>query len=310
MDTQLVSDEVFTAIVEKFSVIDDSTYGICPDCKTAMEAADVEFFCKYCGLIKPRDIDNNKDNTETTNKNIKISTGSNRGKYYNTIDYAKTQRKAILSQLLELKKSYSGPDIPDEILREVVMRYNTIQGFTEDIIDADGKLRGKKKFVRRGSIKDEVLAALIYFECILRNDIRKKRDIAIFMKLPSHGFSRGEGILRELKARGKIELPEEEETAEGYARRYLKSLGIDTDEYVKFVCDIVDTSDDKNIGMNCQLSTKVAGAIWVLVSHAGLNISALAVEKATDNTKKSTFVKFSKLIMDNKEHFQHIFGKL
>jgi transcription initiation factor TFIIIB Brf1 subunit/transcription initiation factor TFIIB len=128
--------------------------------------------------------------------------------------------------------------------------------------------------VRRGNIKDEVLAGLIYFECIRASIVRKKKDIALFMKLPTNGFSRGEDILRNLQAEGKIDIPVDEEPIEGFVDRYLEELNLDNPNYIKFIVELVDESERRKIGMNSQLSSKAVGALWIIITQCGLNISS------------------------------------
>lgn len=284
-------------------------YNYCPDCKVPMNLSGSEYHCDHCGLSQQYVADGCKDHDETVSGSIRISTGANKGRFYNlTGDYTKTQKKFILEQLLQNQSGFTGNAFPLNVLNAVATQYNNIQKLiTEDDIDETGKVRGQKKFVRRGNIKDEVLAGLIYFECVREKLVRKKKDIAMFMKLPMNGFSRGEDILRNLQAEGKIDVPVDEEPIEGFVDRYLEELNLDNPNYSKFIIDLVNESERRKIGMNSQISSKVVGAIWILICKCGLKITAPALEKAADSTKKNTFTKFYKVVFDNINAFAQVF---
>lgn len=301
-------------VFDQFSEIkpDDSLvlqYNYCPDCKIPMILAGSEYQCDHCGQVQQYVADGCKDHDEAVTSSIRISTGPNKGRFYNVSgDYTRTQKKAILDQLLQNQTGFTGNAFPLNVLNEVASQYNKIQRLiTEDDFDENGKVRGQKKFVRRGNIKDEVLAGLIYFECIREKLVRKKKDIALFMKLPTNGFSRGEDILRNLQAECKLDIPVDEEPIEGFVDRYLDDLNLDNPNYSKFIIDLVNESEIRKIGMNSQISSKVVGAIWILICQCKLNITSQRLEKAADSTKKNTFTKFQRVVFDNISTFAPIF---
>lgn len=310
---QLAAADVFAEFTDKkpdVASLDCSKYNYCPDCVIPMGVSGSEYQCGECGRVTEGAGDQIIDHDETTSNGIRITTGANKGRFYNnTGDYCKTQKKFILDQLNLNQHKYNGLPFPQNILNSVAVQYNTIQKYiTEDDISADGHVRGQKKFVRRGNIKDEVLAGLIYFECIREKLIRKKRDIAGYMRLPTFGFSRGEDILRNLQAEGKIDIPVDEEPLEGFIDRYIESLGI-SQKYSDFIIAIVEKSEQLKIGMNSQLSSKIVGALWIVITMCGLRITSKELEKSTDNTKKNTFVKFYKVVFLNIHLFRDIFVK-
>lgn len=308
----MIDEELFSRLSEP-AVCEDINvkYNYCPNCDTPMDLAGIEYQCRDCGLTKLNESDGNKDHDETVSGSIRITTGANRGRFYNVNgDYARTQKKMILDQLVSRQSKYSGPAFPMNILNATACQYNLIQKMImEDEIDEDGKVSGQKKFVRRGNIKDEVLAGLIHFECIRENLVRKKKDIAEFMGLNTNGFARGEDILRNLEAEGKIDIPVDKEPIEGFVDRYLCALDLENAKYNQFIIDLVNESEAKKIGMNSQISSKIVGAIWILITKYKLGITSQALEKAADNTKKNTFTKFSKIILDNMNCFGHIFDR-
>lgn len=288
-------------------------HNFCPDCKIPMEISGTEYNCKNCGMTRKNEKET-YDHETAGSANIHISTGRNRGQIYNNnSDYTKAQKKSILDQLNRNSAEYNGTMIPHNVLNATATQYNNIQKFiTEDEIDGDGNVKNQKKFVRRGNIKDEVIAALLKWEGRREGIFLKNRDIAKFMKLSTQGFARGEDIIRTLVAEGKIDLPMDDDSVEGFCDRYLEALNIEEPQYSKygvFIKDLIEESENRKIGMNSQISSKVVGAIWIIIINCNLNISSQQLEKATDNTKKNTFVKFYKSVTENLNVFAPIFTK-
>lgn len=283
-------------------------YNYCPDCKVPMLISESEYQCEQCGLIRMFYPEVAKESKNSNSGGGRVLSGGRRTKYYNvSTDYARTQRKAIETQLRTNNLNFA-PKFADEILMNVAAKYNQIQ----KLIVPDGDTQ--KKFVRRGNIKDEVLASLIYFECMAKGATRKKKDIAAFMRLPANGFSRGEEIVLSLHACGLIELDGAVSGGNnnlmiGFVDRYLEALNITEPRYREFVIDIVKLSEEKRIGMDSHLSSKIVGAIWMLICQYGLPISATELEKAADNTKRNTFMRFQDLVRRHAPVFMPLLRK-
>lgn len=316
---ETIPDELFermneNALLEKpQDIVETRDNSYCPDCHIPMMLSNTDYQCNDCGRIQPADIITHRDLGDIGNANVRINTGSMRGMFYNTAsDYTKTQMRIIMDQLTRNQLMYTnagGIAFPLNILQAAATQYNNIQKYiTEDDIDAEGNVRGQKKFVRRGIIRDETLAALIYYEGVREKVIRKKKDIAAFMNLPTYGFSRGEDIVRNLHAEGNLDIPIDEEPVDGFVDRYMERLGINEPHYAGFVIDLVEESERLKIGMNSQLSSKVVGAIWTLIMACKLGISSAQLEKATDHTKRNTFAKFYNTV-NRSGAFGHIFRK-
>ncbi len=308
-----IDQALFDQFSDQCPIENTLPYNYCPDCNQPMVLAGIEYQCESCGLTLINESPGGcKDHDETVSGSIKITTGANRGRYYNvTGDYTKTQRKMILDQLIRHSSSFAGPAFPQNILNAVANQYNLIQKMiTEDDLDKAGNVAGQKKFVRRGNIKDEVLAGLIYFEGIREKLPRKKKDIACFMGLATCGFARGEDILRNLEAEGKLDIPISDEPIDGFVDRYLEALGMDAPElYSPFIVELVEESERRKIGMSSQVSSKIVAAIYIIITQCKLGISTSAIEKSCDNTKKNTFAKFAKIVFDNIKTFSPIFTK-
>jgi len=284
-------------------------FNYCPECAVPMTLSGCEYHCGICGRVAEYLVEVARERNDFGTNSIRIFTGANKGRFYNiTNDYTKTQRKFILDQLKHNQSNYRGNSFPVDVLVAVADKYNVIQKLiTEDQLNDAGEVIGKKKFVRRGNIKDEVLAGLIYFECVRIGLVRKKRDIAMFMNLRTYGFSRGEDILRNIQAEGKLDLPVDEEPMEGFIDRYLEALDLDEKLYSGFIIEIVNESEMRRLGMNSQISSKIVGVIWIIIVKCKLSITSQQLEIAADNTKKNTFIKFYKIVLENIGLFRDIF---
>ena len=310
MTFELLNNDLFEQLLFANPAPDDTSTepNFCTDCNLPMEISGAdEYQCTVCGRAQNIFVDSCADHESASASSIKIGTGAHKGRYYNfTGDYSKVQLKAIQSQLSKCRSTYRGNAFSHDILAAVALRYNEIQKLEfHDDSAADAK---PKKFVKRGAIKNEIIAALMYYECIRKGVVRKKRDIAEFMGLEHDGFSRGDSILRNLHAMQKIDLPMDEEPIEGFVDRYLETLNIESPVNSSFIISLVDRSENERIGMSSQLSSKVVGALWVLILRTKLPITSQQLEKAADGIKKNTFMKFYKEVYGNISFFTDIFA--
>jgi hypothetical protein len=296
--------------VSEFSLQSFPSRNKCPDCDMLMECSGMNLNCRFCGLTTVNEAFDERNADDIVSGSIKITTGASKGRYRNaTSDYSKKQKKDITELLAYRQNQCPDIQISKDVLRAVADQYNLIQKLVIEHTGEDDNENDRvdKKFVKRASVKHEILAGLIHFEGIRVKKIRKKKDIAIFMGLLTYGFPHGEDILRNLEAEGLIDLPVNEEHIIGYVDRYLDALGMEQQSYINFITEIVERSEEKKIGMTSQLSSKIVGVIWILITQLNLGIAAQDVEKATDNTKKNTFMKFYKAVFSNVTLFADIF---
>ncbi len=287
--------------------IAETRYNYCPECRSPMELSANEYKCQYCGFMRSNDLDTDKTSSGAACGTLRTGNGA---VYYFNGEYPKTQHKMVLCDLIKLHKAYTGPAIPNCALVATADQYNLIQ---RDVIDYEyddvGNVQRTKKFVHRGNIKDEVLATILYYECIRAGCIRHKVEIAKFMNLSIEGFARGEDIIRTLIEKGNISLPIEVEPVREYAERYMSALSITNDSYIDFIVDLVQVSEKYRLGMSSHLSSKVVGAIWIIIQRCGHTITWKELESATGNTKKNTFMKFYKLVYSNLGVFTEVFAR-
>lgn len=309
---KLIEKDIFNALNTNVNSHDNNDRkhtpnNYCKYCGIMMDISGNDYQCNTCGIVKQNIVYENKSSDKIIGGGIKIHTGRHTQYFNINGEYSKLQQKTIYDLLINNNSKFVGPKLPLNIIKSVVELYNSIQKIVNVNIDKSGNVTSKKKYVRRGSIKDEILAALIYFECIKEKTIRKKKDIASFMRLTNDGFSRGEDIVRSLEASGKINIPILDEPVDGFIDRYLETLNINDSRFNKFITDIIKTSEELNLCMTSQLSSKVVGCIWIIIEKCKLDITSTMLEKATDNTKKNTFNKFSKNILINIKIFEPIF---
>lgn len=306
-DCRLVDMNLFEQLADRSNVVMSHAVrsNYCPDCPDVpMLLCLNEYRCPQCLRT---------DSADITAVDVKgPGQGNSLNRFRGPGEYTKTQKESIMRLLKSNLDSYSGDKFQLDVLEEVATQYNNIQQIIEETYDDCGQVNGAKKFVRRSNVKNEVIAALIYFECINRCLVRKKKDIAMFMKLPANGFSTGEDILRTLVANGQFVIQIDDEPIEGFANRYLETLGIEgptATRYVKFITEIIDIAEAKMIGVNSLPASKVVGVIWILVTQLKLKISVEALESACDQTKKNTFIKFYNAVFAKIDLFTHVFGK-
>ncbi len=291
----------------------------CDICNKPMAHVPAGLECTECHQFK-QIIGELRDCKVESSGILKTTMSGQKSVYTSVPDNSKSQKKQILDQLVKLNSEYEdGPKFPKNILEATACGYNEVQKLIIDTYDDCGNVVGSKKFVKRGSIKDETLGAWLYYTCINSGISRKKRDIASFMQLSSQGISRGDTILRGLHTTGKIVIPAYADPSKDFAKRYLEALKIGYDEfgdptpqlanYKGFIDEIVATCVKLQIANNSIESSKIVGTIWVIINKQKLNISATEVENSCDHTRKNTFTRFSKAVDDNIGHLIPIFEK-
>jgi hypothetical protein len=261
-----------------------------------------DYTCTQCGHVVRMFVEAENRN-DIEGGTIRLASGGRKGRLY-TINGsgAQLRKRLIMTLLLQNQSNYKGIPFPLNILTTVVNQYNDIQvKYTAKFPD--------RKFVHRAAIKDEILAGLIKFECMRSNVARKNKDIAQLMKLPSSGFAKGENMLRELHAQGVSDLVINEDPLIGYLPRYLDALGMADERYYDFVSEMVEYSESIFMGYRSQISSKIVGCLWIIICKCKLPITDKDLERATDNTKKNTFVKFYDLVMSNICVYVNIFNK-
>lgn len=274
----------------KYSQSDTNEYGMC--CSTPMEVAGGVYVCSICNNTCNFEV----QKTSTAQNRVFIKVGTS-GKYYNTPqDTEIIQRESIHDQLMAKQAQYEGYKLPPNVLTTVVNQYSQIQ----------------QHILKRGSFKDEILAALIYHECINQGNEHRRKDITKFMQLKNGGFSRGEGELRDLVNKKLVDVVFKGETALGYAERYLELLELrfaGISNYLDFILEMIEVADKNVMGNGSQVSSKVIGTLWFLIVKKKYKITRLELEKECDQTKGNTILKFYDVIISNRDIFYEVMNK-
>jgi hypothetical protein len=264
---------------------------ICGDCGVRMETSEREdgaVVCPGCGVMRQFEA---FEPTERVNSKFSVGVGPNR-RYLNlTQSYQPVQLNNLVAYFTARHREYKGEmTIPATITAIVAKTYNELQKLTADgIINAS----------YRGNVKDQILAALIYFTCLKHGIARSRREVKEFMGLDhTSGITQGEAIVRGLNANGHIDVVVTE-TAGIRAARYLEALKIPTG--VEFIADCVSFAEDNFLCVQSQLNSKVVGALWLFIRYSRINVTDDEIE-AVAGTRRSTFMKFVSLVM-SREYF-------
>lgn len=246
---------------------------------------------------------NGRDDMQAKGTNGKIHKFRTRG-----TEYRLQQIQNNKLHLIMLNEKYQGPRIPVEILDEASKRYSSLQISYYNL--------RKKKFVRRGNIKEQILACFVYRLLKKKGMARQRSEISQIFGLESTGFSAGETQLQELETALNLDLvydPSDEII--DLSRRYLKTLekksGQDwyTPKGLQFVINLVVRAEVIKCGVCCYSYSRVAGAVFMLTTECGIKLKNSIIEKACDSCKKNTFERFRKVVMINHHFFDDIIAK-
>lgn len=272
---------------------------ICEGCGLTIRCdGNYDFICESCG--RKNDIKVENDEYIKSGINKRCLSKSSGGAFCSPQNYSYTQLQSILQMLKKCHQKNPDIYIPLNVLSEVARKYNFIQN------------RAGKDFVKRGNVKNSIIASLIMKISSAYGFERKKKTIAKFVGLNTNGFSTGEDLLIEISLKYDIKICEEvplNERVFNCADDYVRNLGIDK-KYAKIASDIVIHSEQKSIGMRNQLTSKVAGTIYGIIKTEGIQITCKQIEKACGNCKKNTFNKFWKNVQLCKEEFSPFLSQL
>lgn len=291
--------------------------GICSVCGLQMLFAGSNYQCDLCGIETAGEIESDK--SESTGGSRRMQIGGRQRVFNTGGDVSHTQRKALLEDLNRKNTMYAHagktvengvlvfrPAIPTSVIHDVANTYNLLQ--QTPITKAYGEKTVASKFMHRGDVRAEILAALIYYKCLKHGHPRKRQDCARLMDLQNYGFARGESILRRMVALKYVNMEFRDDDPRPAAEALIERLDMNID-HADFVVELVERCIDLQIGSTCLITSKVAGAIWILICHCGLPITSQQVEVAADSTKKNTFNKFSRAVTIGFSHVEDIFIK-
>lgn len=309
---------------------------ICPTCHIIMDIYNDDYICQQCKCIITSDRHFSVESTKY---------GSIDGRYYyNSSDPQKEQRNNVFDCLVACRETYLKKlsikhgisYIPDSSLIDNVSELSSLVPSTATLIkcasiyhDIQRKVHENgETFTKRGDVKNEILAAILFFECIKNEEMRNKREIAELMGLPSDGFSRGFEQLRRQASKNNITFYREDKLCahmivyyfrtilgtyldmqismiinSNYPQNYIQSaiqtINLARDLFVRFIRRIIKCSNKYHIGINSQPQSRIVGTIWLIVNIEKYSITSQQIDVASGGIKKGTFLKFSRVILTN-----------
>lgn len=282
----------------------------CSICDTVMKLIFTDTYeCPICEQQYNHQ-DSIAENTGTDELQIRDASGRLRRTRSRNSDYRKQQiqtNKARLMTANDLWAEATGNQkLPEEVLDEAAKLYSSLQIAYYNI--------RRVKFVRRGNIKDQILACLVHKILKKKGMPRQRAEIASIFKLDITGFSTGETQIQELENVLNLDLvydPSDEIV--DLATRYLKSLDskvsktLYTTRNLQFIVDLVIRAEVIKCGICCYLYSRVAGAVFLFATELNLKLHNRVIESSCDKCKKNTFERFKKIIGINYPFFVDIF---
>ena len=309
---KLIDPALFEEFAEQRPIeTKEHQFNYCPTCQIPMQHTIAEFQCTKCYRKETYISDHCNADECSYASSIRIGTGSKKGMFYNVSqDYSISQHNATTELLYKYSIEWVGPPpIPKGVLSSAASSYNSIQSNVRAArVNSDAT--ESKNFVHRASIMNQILASLIFHESRAAGNAIPRAIIAKFMQLESSGFAKGDDIVRNAVSRGYIDLALDIDDTGSYVGRYLEALELEEDpSNSAFIEEIVAAADAEFIGSSSHLSSKIVGALLLLIRGRAYSISMEKLETNTDNIKRNTFMRFSKAVIDNIKIFKHIFRK-
>lgn len=297
-------------------MIDDKWY--CVPCNHPLRhLTDGLYDCEKCGQehVSNTVISANK----AGEVHARDSCGRVRRSRTKTQDYRKQQishNRGVMLTKNDIYRTETGNrGIPEEVISEVATTYSDLQVMYYNLLGT--------RFVRRGKIKDQILACLIYKLLKKKGMPMQRAEIAKIFMLEESGFSTGETQVQELEKSLELNLVSDI-TGEmvDLCIKYLRAvdriiiadnMGHDevlTIDNLQFVVNIVMRAEVIKAGICCYLYSRVSGAVSILLTELGIKMKNKKVEEACDSCKKNTFDRFRKIVFNNHKYFADIFDTL
>jgi hypothetical protein len=273
----------------------------CSNCGIPMEIKmeTDEYFCVECKMVKPC-VGGCLTDESTNDSSLRISSTNGHNYYFNSGDLVKQTKKKIsdfINQCIENANKFN-IQIDEDCLRESGIIYYDIYNSNDDE-KINSKLSGPGK---------RLIAGIYYHMCLGKKIAVKEIDVLKFMNLSIPKNNKTNKVIRQLKEEGKIDIDIVEDRTSIDVKKSLRQLGLNDEEYEKFVLEFIDISEKNRFESQRRMNTKIASGIWILISSKKIQISKDAVSKATECTS-STFIKLCETTTIKKEIFQPLYDK-
>jgi hypothetical protein len=292
---------------------------MCVDCNIAMRhLMDGIYDCPTCSQEYISSVSVNV--TKSGDTCVRDSKGRMRRTRTKTQDYRKQQiahnRAVMMTRNDDYRRETGYRGIPDDVINEVSYTYSDLQVMYYNLLGT--------RFVRRGKIKDQILACLVYKLMKKKGMPMQRAEVAKIFVLDESGFSTGETQVQELEESLELDLVSNiiDETVD-LSIKYIRAIDraiiadnivydgeVTTVDNIQFVVNLVMRAEVIKAGICCYLYSRVSGAISILLTELSLKIRNKLVEEACDSCKKNTFDRFRKIVQNNAVYFDDIFDAL
>jgi transcription initiation factor TFIIIB Brf1 subunit/transcription initiation factor TFIIB len=284
-------------------------YNICPKCNVEGGVCDGTLVCHECGLETVLFDDDNKfsfssekDHNVSSDSYISFniigpnSYGYQRSFLKTCANYSSLRRNNNRKDMYKYNYQYDGKKIPKNAIKLAIEIFSKIK---------------EKNYVFRGNGKKGILAACLFYACVMNNITKTPQKIASVMEIEERFLSHGDRRLQEFNDAGIISIPTILRPLNDYLDQFFPALNI-PDKYKIFVSDIIEMAERKNIHIknDSKTTTKCIGAIYLLTNRIKeLNyISKDTIVKECD-ISKSTFIRYYNLLIINYLMIKPIFKK-
>ncbi len=263
----------------------------CDECNIALEIQGIKLICPQCGMIKPYE-----DEDEISYSSRALYTECEN-------DEVKFRIKGANNEVCSRKKASSSSN-------KLTQKRNTekqVQAFAygdkKHIIPSYVYKRAgdlffehvQKYMIKRADVRKGILAVCVYYECVKEGLARKPQEIAEALSIDKKYINKGFKTIHHLASLGLIKIPIHEDTTPHFVKRYFEVLEIHP-KYEKFVLDLIKFSLEYRVADSCRDTSKVVGAIYVMLECSGWYASQLDLTKEfiaeVCCISKATFIRF------------------
>jgi len=277
----------------------------CNDCnKPLLRKNSIFCICIDCGL----EIRDEADHSFTSNdfdKSVSYSSSTLRIKGFTREARAQNNRlMGCTSAMRDNKKQKILAFLQSKIF-QIRPGSDTIpQHIINDVADTYSNLQTEEKLVKRAGGLEGVLCALLYNSCIEHNIPRKPHTITEIMGVSGVYLSMGDKVLRTYACNPVVLLPNGYGSDNAFINQYFEKLNINKyDKYKPFINELIEETQLEKIPIkdnNTRPTTRIAGALFILVEELGLDLTRDDVAREC-SISKSTITRYINLVNTYKE---------
>ena len=303
---------------QKINMNDKIKINLCPLCNIKGKIMENVICCPECGMELSLSHDNNKNYSNDSEYNTSqdafmpiIIVGNNSGCYNKnllktTANYSSYRKNSNRKGLHSCNYYHDGKKLPKTCINLALKLFNRIIE-SKDCHDEERTSR-----VYRGNSKKGVMGSCLYYACNMYNITKTPKQIASIMGIEERFLSQGDRKVRSLADKGIIDIPPIIDPVEDYLNQYFASLKIDL-KYKQFIIDLINRAEKKNIHIesDSKITTKCVGSIYLLSKRMSdvKHIKEEDISRECNGISKTTYNKYYKLLMQNKDKLIPVFIK-